>query len=117
MIVALPRAVPIPLPLIALGPMRLNLQRRVSAGCSVVLASDTHIGAFCNMSGTMKNRTILPLMYTWSSCDTRPSRPVTVMSLREMLRLSSAAYGGYTVNMVDQQSRVHRNVPSASFPL
>ena len=44
------------------------------------------------MSGTMKNLTILPLMYTWSSCDTRPSRPVTVMSLREMLRLSSAVH-------------------------
>jgi len=43
-IVARPRAVPIPLPLIALTPVRLN------------------IGAFCNISGTMKNRTMLPLI-------------------------------------------------------
>jgi len=44
MIVARPRAVPIPLPFIAFTPVRLN------------------IGAFCNISGTMKNRTMLPLM-------------------------------------------------------
>ena len=48
------------------------------------------MGAFCNMSGTMKNRIILPRMYTWSNCDTRPSRPVTVMFFREMFKESSA---------------------------
>lgn len=65
MIVALPRAVPIPLPFIALGPTRLNLDRN-STERSAYSADrrKTHMGAFCSMSGTMKNRTILPLMYT-----------------------------------------------------
>ena len=38
----------------------------------------------------MKNLIMLPRMYTWSNCETRPSRPVTVMSRSEILRLSSA---------------------------
>ena len=91
-IVARPRAVPIPLPLIALGPTRLNL---IPHPCQLQahysLEWFSHIGAFCNMSGTIKKRTMLPRMYTWSSCETRPSRPVTVMSFKEMFRLSSAA--------------------------
>ena len=66
MIVALPRAVPIPLPLIALGPTRLNLVEISDHEQAAYIADKlkTHIGAFCSMSGTMKNLTILPLMYT-----------------------------------------------------
>lgn len=37
------------------------------------------IGAFFNISGKMRNRILLPLMYTCSSCATRPSLYVTVM--------------------------------------
>ena len=64
MIVALPRAVPIPLPLIAFGPTRLNLKywRSDEQGDKLQGSGATYIGAFCSMSGTMKNLTILPLM-------------------------------------------------------
>jgi hypothetical protein len=55
------------------------------------LVNATHIGAFASISGTMKNLTIDPRMYTCSSWETRPSRPVTVISRREMLRVSSAS--------------------------
>ena len=43
-IVARPRALPIPRPFIAFGPIRLNM------------------GACCSISGTMMNRSMLPLM-------------------------------------------------------
>lgn len=44
MIVALPRAVPIPLPLIAFGPTRLNLciAITVSGQLNVIIACDSH---------------------------------------------------------------------------
>lgn len=38
----------------------------------------------------MKNLTCEPRMYTWSRCDTRPSRAVTVMSFSCTFMLSSA---------------------------
>lgn len=44
-----------------------------------------------NISGTIKNLTCEPRMYTWSRWDTRPSRAVTVMSLSCTFILSSAA--------------------------
>lgn len=68
--VALPLASPTPRPLVPL---------------------DRNIGAFRSMSGTMKKRTCEPRMYTWSRCETRPSRAVTVMSFSWMFILSSAA--------------------------
>lgn len=43
-----------------------------------------------NISGTIKNLTCEPRMYTWSRWDTRPSRAVTVMSLSWTFILSSA---------------------------
>lgn len=46
--------------------------------------------AYLNMSGTMKYRTWLPLMYTCSRCETRPSRAVTVISFSWTFMLSSA---------------------------
>ena len=64
-IVARPRAVPIPLPLIALTPVRLNLRKRICKLARVKFgwwSRGADIGAFCNISGTMKNRTMLPLM-------------------------------------------------------
>lgn len=65
-IVARPRAVPIPLPLIAFTPVRLNLCKHkgwsARAKSEWEVAGGTDIGAFCNISGTMKNLTILPLM-------------------------------------------------------
>jgi hypothetical protein len=45
---------------------------------------------YLNMSGTMKNRTWLPRMYTWSRWLTLPSRAVTVMSFNWTFILSSA---------------------------
>lgn len=45
-----------------------------------------------NISGTMKNRTWLPRMYTCSRWLTRPSRAVTVMSLSWTFMLSSAIW-------------------------
>ena len=69
MIVARPRAVPIPLPLIAFTPVRLNLWKRKrwsargkSEWRGARIHEGTDIGAFCNISGTMKNRTMLPLI-------------------------------------------------------
>ncbi len=87
----------------------------------------THIGAFCNISGTMKKRIMLPRMYTWSSCETRPSRPVTVMSLSEMFKLSSATSRKHRrpihpIRLLRRQKLViemeneTENAPSASFP-
>ena len=46
---------------------------------------------YLNISGTIKNRTWLPRIYTWSRWLTRPSRAVTVMSLSCTFMLSSAA--------------------------
>ena len=43
------------------------------------------------MSGTMKNLIMLPLIYTSANCETRPSRPVTVISFSAMFKESSAA--------------------------
>ena len=71
----------------------------------------------------MKNLIMLPRMYTWSNCETRPSRPVTVISLSEMLRLSSAVVGKTTIaneriemsGLPLSQKKSYR--PSASFPL
>lgn len=50
-----------------------------------------------NISGTMKNLTCEPRMYTWSRCDTRPSRAVTVMSFSCTFMLSSAGTQSATV--------------------
>lgn len=58
--VARPRAVPIPRPRMAFGPTRLNLLC-LSRG-AVNQQIRTHIGAFWSMSGTIKNLTILPLI-------------------------------------------------------
>lgn len=48
------------------------------------------VWSYLNISGTIKNRTWLPLMYTWSRWLTRPSRAVTVISLSWTFMLSSA---------------------------
>jgi hypothetical protein len=70
MIVARPLAVPIPRPLIAFGPTRLNLSnnsvwaRIKECNKMMQVKGRTYIGAFCNMSGTMKKRIILPRIYT-----------------------------------------------------
>lgn len=72
-IVARPRAAPIPLPFMAFGPTLLN------------------IGACCSISGTTMKRIMLPLIYTLSKCDCFPSLAVKMTSLREQLRLSSAS--------------------------
>jgi hypothetical protein len=67
MIVARPRAVPIPRPRIAFGPTRLNLRRSFQYTCTCAAHASamrraTHMGAFWSMSGTMKKRTMLPRM-------------------------------------------------------
>lgn len=59
-IVARPRAVPIPRPRMAFGPTRLNLLTLSRSAINQHIR--THIGAFWSMSGTIKNLTILPLM-------------------------------------------------------
>jgi hypothetical protein len=112
MIVALPRAVPIPRPLIAFGPTRLNLKKSVDDKYGRRL-SITDMGAFCSISGTMKNLTMLPRIYTWSSCETRPSRPVTVMSFKEMFRLSSARMSSQQMGRI---TIALQHIPSASLP-
>jgi hypothetical protein len=58
--VARPRAVPIPRPRMAFGPTRLNLSSLSRAAVNHYIR--THIGAFWSMSGTIKNLTMLPLM-------------------------------------------------------
>ena len=60
MMVARPRAVPIPRPRMAFGPTRLNLLNLSPRATHQCIS--TYIGAFCSMSGTIKNRTMLPLM-------------------------------------------------------
>jgi len=58
--VARPRAVPIPRPRMAFGPTRLNLLSLSRDPPNQYIR--THIGAFWSISGTIKNLTMLPLM-------------------------------------------------------
>lgn len=50
-----------------------------------------NIGAFFNMSGSIKNRILLPRIKTCSSCEIRPSLAVTVMFVIWQFILSSAS--------------------------
>lgn len=68
-----------------------------------------------NISGTMKNLTCEPRMYTWSRCDTRPSRAVTVMSFSCTFMLSSAGTQSATVEG-EGGGRRRDIIPSISFP-
>ncbi len=83
--VARPLASPTPRPLV---PLLLN------------------IGAFLSISGTMKNRTWLPLIYIWSRCDTLPSRAVCWTSLNCTFMLSSASSSFPRYTWPDESSRV-----------
>lgn len=55
------------------------------------------IGAFFNISGKMRNRILLPLMYTCSSCATRPSLYVTVMLDIWKVKISQCSWRPLTV--------------------
>lgn len=63
--------VPIPRPRIAFGPTRLNLHHVPSTLLLHLTKREetlaTHIGAFANISGTIKYLTMLPRIYTCSS--------------------------------------------------
>lgn len=96
--VALPLARPTPRPLV---PLLLNM------------------GAFLSMSGTIMKRTWEPRMYTWSRCDTRPSRAVAVMSLSCTFMLSSAAQDGSQPPLTKPLQNYEvwgSNIPSSSLP-
>ena len=83
--------------IVHLGPLcplaRLTVARPLAKPTPLPLCPlDLNIGAFLNISGTMKKRTWLPRMYTWSRWLTLPSRAVTVMSLSCTFILSSAGH-------------------------